>query len=83
MHVFGPRSRARALVNIEKISRSKFLHTDPSGCSLGLVDMKIKVAFQHMLLILRCNICSGVNAHIWPIGLNWVAFLSWNATSER
>ena len=60
MHLFGPSSRARAQVNKEKISRSKMLQGGTSGCSLGFVDIKTKVALQHMLLILKHNLCFDV-----------------------
>ena len=34
---------------------------EPSGCSLGFIDMKKKVAFQYMLLILNHNFYFDVN----------------------
>ena len=33
---------------------------DLSGCSLGFVDIKIKVAFQYMLLTIKRNFCFDV-----------------------
>ena len=34
---------------------------DTSRCSLGSNDMKIKVAFQYMLITLKLNFCFDIN----------------------
>ena len=33
------------------------IQDDQSGCSLGFVDIKTKVASQYMLLLLKHNFC--------------------------
>ena len=35
----------------------RYVQGDHSGCFLGLVDIKTKVASHYMLLILKCNFC--------------------------
>ena len=55
-HLEGPRdnsSRAPSTIMI--------IQGDHSGCSLGLVDIKTKVVFHNVLLILKCNFCTYVN----------------------
>ena len=37
------------------------LEGDYSGCSLGLVDIKTKIAFQYMLLLLKRNFSFNIN----------------------
>ena len=37
------------------------IQVDTSGCSLGLVDNKTKVAFKCKENILKCNLCFDVN----------------------
>ena len=39
----------------------KSIQGDTSGCSLGFVEVKTKVAFQYMLLILKRDFCFDVN----------------------
>ena len=37
------------------------LRGDYSGCFLGLVDINTNIAFQYMLLILKCSPCFDAN----------------------
>ena len=37
------------------------VQVDHSDCSLGLIDIKTKVAFQYMLLIIKHNFCFEVS----------------------
>ena len=42
--------------------QGRTIQGDRSGCSLGLIDIKTKVAFQYMLLILKQhNFCLDIN----------------------
>ena len=43
------------------------LQGDHSGCTLCLVDMKTKVAFQSMLLLLKHNFCFDGSATTWMV----------------
>ena len=50
----------------------QFIQGDPSSCSQPPVDIKTKVAFQYMLLILKHNFCCDVNSRL---GTNWCVTL--------
>ena len=41
--------------------KSFFVQGEPSGSSQPLADIKTKVVFQYLLLILKCNVCLDVN----------------------
>ena len=55
------------VVSVEALFIPRILHSfndiqgDHSSCTLGLVDIKTKVPFQYMFLILKHNICFDVN----------------------
>ena len=37
------------------------IQVDPSGCSLGVIDIKPKFAFYYKGQLLKCNLCFDVN----------------------
>ena len=51
----------RPQADLRKEGGTSGLQVDYSGCLLGLVDIKTKVAFWYMLLILKHNFCLDVN----------------------
>ena len=53
-HLEGPRDNSSR-------APSTIIKGDHSGCCLGLVDIKTKLTFQYMLIILKRNFCFDVN----------------------
>ena len=54
----------------KNVQRLSYLQADPSLCSLGFVDVKTKVAFQHMLfmqLLFCCQQRLGHNVMGQPV----------------
>ena len=46
---------------LDLAGRKELIQDVPSGCFLGYVDIKTKVGFHYMILVLKRNFCFTVN----------------------